>query len=426
MMGPAGILAALIMVHPSCRVTFREALFHGPPHATEPDEEAQGYARWGMTDRGRVRWLRAHCALDPQPDAPLWQPLLTQRDPLARQRIRKRAVGSFRDGPPIPPGRWQGRRHRRHGTGVGRGGDDDALRGCFPLRAIRVLRRRGALKPAARLRRDRYERRAPPTGSDGLQTVRAVPIQAIRYKGRAREQPLVRYSRQHGRRQLWFGVAGEVLGPLAGDPSSGMRVVAPIFRQEEALLNERRPLARGIGRPPPHLTMLHLAQAPTVLPGNPYRVRPFLGTARLIEDQHAVWSPQGVGYKLMGVPPPLLLVPAAITEKPRHPTDGPPLNPEGDRLNGLAFQLTAWANHRVKAMEARLAPRPTVVEGRLQLPECVHEPFHIAGDQVKCRHRKPVAFRPTGWEHTRPPGEMGSRERQRIEGRLSCQLQTSL
>src|SRR5262245_9264036 len=181
-----------------------------------------------------------------------------------------------------------------------------------------------------------------------------------------------------------------------------------------------------MSRKHPHLTILHFAQAPTVLPGNPYRVRPFLGKARLIEYQHAVWSPQGVGYKLMGVPPHLLLVPAAITEKPLHPTDGPPLNPEGDRLNGLAFQLTALANHRVKEMAARLAPRQTVVEGRLKLPEFVHEPSHIAGDQVKCRQRKTFAFRPTGWEHTRPPGEMGSRERQRIEGRLSCQLQTSL
>jgi len=90
----------------------------------------------------------------------------------------------------------------------------------------------GPLKPAARLRRDRYERRDTHTGIAGIQKVRAVPIQAIRYKVLEREQPLVRYSLQHGRRPLWFGVEGEVLGHLAGDPSSGMRVVAPIFRQK--------------------------------------------------------------------------------------------------------------------------------------------------------------------------------------------------
>jgi hypothetical protein len=39
---PAGIRAALIMVHPSCRLTVREALCKGPPHATEPAEDAQG------------------------------------------------------------------------------------------------------------------------------------------------------------------------------------------------------------------------------------------------------------------------------------------------------------------------------------------------------------------------------------------------
>jgi len=42
MMVPPGILADLIMVHPSCGCTFREALFNGPPHATKPDEGAQG------------------------------------------------------------------------------------------------------------------------------------------------------------------------------------------------------------------------------------------------------------------------------------------------------------------------------------------------------------------------------------------------
>src|SRR5262245_2122575 len=74
MLVPAGILAYRIMGHPSYGFTFRAALFNGPPHATAPDEGAQGCTRRGMTDRVCVHWLSAHCSLDHQPNAPLWKP----------------------------------------------------------------------------------------------------------------------------------------------------------------------------------------------------------------------------------------------------------------------------------------------------------------------------------------------------------------
>src|SRR5215471_5277027 len=101
-------------------------------------------------------------------------------------------------------------------------------------------------------------------------------------------------------------------------------------------------------------------------------------------------------------------------------------NPDWTSEGAWLCRSMMTASNRVKAMGARLTPRKTVVQERLKLPERFHAPFHIAGDQVQCRQRKTFAFRPTGWEHARPPGEMGSREGQRIEGRLSCQLQTSL
>ena len=48
-------------------------------------------------------------------------------------------------------------------------------------------------------------------------------------------------------------------------------------------------------------------------------------------------------------------------------------------------------------MGARLTAPKTVVKGGLELPEFVHEAFHIAGYQVKRGHGKTCAFGPTGW-----------------------------
>jgi hypothetical protein len=48
-------------------------------------------------------------------------------------------------------------------------------------------------------------------------------------------------------------------------------------------------------------------------------------------------------------------------------------------------------------MFSRLTPRKTIVEGGLELPQFVHEPFNIAGYQVKRRDGKSLAFGSTGW-----------------------------
>jgi hypothetical protein len=77
--------------------------------------------------------------------------------------------------------------------------------------------------------------------------------------------------------------------------------------------------------------------------------------------------------------------------------DGAPLDLEGHGLARLAFQLTAWTDHIVKEMPARLTACKTVVKGGLKLPPFLHEAFHIAGDESKRGNGKAFAAGPTGW-----------------------------
>src|SRR5262249_6353027 len=82
-------------------------------------------------------------------------------------------------------------------------------------------------------------------------------------------------------------------------------------------------------------------------------------------------------------------------EKPLQPSNGAPLDLECHGLDRLAFQLAELTDHRVKEMSARLTADKTVVKGGLELPQFLHEPFHITGDEVKRGNGKAFAAGPT-------------------------------
>jgi hypothetical protein len=50
MVMPAGIFAHFIVGHPKFRLAFFEALLHGPPHPTEPDQGTPWRTDGGITD----------------------------------------------------------------------------------------------------------------------------------------------------------------------------------------------------------------------------------------------------------------------------------------------------------------------------------------------------------------------------------------
>jgi hypothetical protein len=70
---------------------------------------------------------------------------------------------------------------------------------------------------------------------------------------------------------------------------------------------------------------------------------------------------------------------------------------QGHRLNRLAFELAQLTHHRVKKLGARFTAAKTVVKGGLELPQVVHEAFHVTADNVKRGNGKTLTFGPTGW-----------------------------
>jgi len=70
---------------------------------------------------------------------------------------------------------------------------------------------------------------------------------------------------------------------------------------------------------------------------------------------------------------------------------------QGHRLDGLAFEGTQLAHQIVKKLGTRLIAAKTVVKGGLELPQVVHEAFHITADNVKRGNGKIITFGPTGW-----------------------------
>src|SRR4029450_5865062 len=51
----------------------------------------------------------------------------------------------------------------------------------------------------------------------------------------------------------------------------------------------------------------------------------------------------------------------------------------------------------IEEMGPRFAASKTVVEGRLKLPQFLHKPFDITGDNLKCGQSKSFAGSPTDW-----------------------------
>ena len=172
-------------------------------------------------------------------------------------------------------------------------------------------------------------------------------------------------------------------------------------------------MPRAIASKHADLTMLHFAQGVTLWPRDPCGVLALFDEARLIEHPDAVWITHFLGHELMIIPPPLLLIPAHITEKPLQPADRTPFDMEGHRLNRLAFELAALADHIVKEMGPWLTAHKTVVKGGLERPQFVHEAFHITGHDLKCGHGKFIAIGPTGWEQTRPPAALWDMQEKR-------------
>src|SRR5262245_15995577 len=103
------------------------------------------------------------------------------------------------------------------------------------------------------------------------------------------------------------------------------------------LVHEGIPMPGGIASKHAHLTILHFAQRPTILPRHPHRVLAFFDKARLVEHQDPVGVAHLLGHELMIVPPHLGLIPDDITDKALQSPDRAALHLEGHGLDRLTF-----------------------------------------------------------------------------------------
>ena len=95
MVMPARIFPHFVVVHPEFRFRFLEALFNGPPHPTEPDQQPQGDTQGSVTEIVPIPRLRAEGALDESPHGRGGLPLFAQHEPFAGELVHAGACGAF-------------------------------------------------------------------------------------------------------------------------------------------------------------------------------------------------------------------------------------------------------------------------------------------------------------------------------------------
>src|SRR5918992_1553013 len=154
-------------------------------------------------------------------------------------------------------------------------------------------------------------------------------------------------------------------------------------------------MARGIAGKYPDLTIFHLPQRPTVLPGNTGGIVALFDKARLLEDQYPIAIAHLICHQMVVLPPHLIFVPHPITDKALHATDVGVHDLDGHRLNGFALEGTELAHHVVEKMLTRLTSGKTVMACGLERAKLIHEPFYIAGEYLERGNSNSAAFSPT-------------------------------
>lgn len=178
-MMPPWVFTHLIVVHAQFGFRFLEALFNGPPHPTEPDQQAQGNTQGSVAEVVPVLRMGAKRPLDEQPYGRGRLPVLTQHDPFAREFVGQGPFGAFGDGAAIPECRGDVVREGRDCTRYP-AWSRHTLRAWRPCIGRRVRGGRERLEPTPRVGRRRDERDGAHASLAGLPEVWAVPIETVR------------------------------------------------------------------------------------------------------------------------------------------------------------------------------------------------------------------------------------------------------
>ena len=239
------------------------------------------------------------------------------------------------------------------------------------------------LEPAARLRRESHPSRRPPTGIHRRQTSRASAGYASGHAIPARQSRFLPHARQPCRRPWRLRLPPQFLRHPARRSSGGIRRAQPTCRQDKPLLDEHLPLPRGLSGQDAHLTVLHLPQRPTIVPGHARRVLALFDQPRCIAPQDAIGLPALGCHELLIGPPPLLLIPPGLPAKALQAPDATPRDSQRHWLKGFPGQGAVLPNHVIPALRPSCTPSKTIMEDTLELLSLVHEAFNLTDLHVK-------------------------------------------
>jgi hypothetical protein len=135
-MGPAWVLADVIVVHAACGLRFLKALFDRPAYPPKSDHQPPGGTDGSVAQVVPVLRMRPTWPLDEPPHHRRGLPILAQPDPFAREFIRHRAFGPFGHRASIPQRRRERAGQRGHGARRGVG-HRDPLGGLLPFLGLR-------------------------------------------------------------------------------------------------------------------------------------------------------------------------------------------------------------------------------------------------------------------------------------------------
>jgi hypothetical protein len=168
------------------------------------------------------------------------------------------------------------------------------------------------------------------------------------------------------------------MAPANGGSPGGVRVAQPRLGQQESLIDERIAVPRRLSGKDAHLTILYLAQGPTVLPGDSHSVLAFFGKAALVHDHHPIGVPPIVIEPLVVAVAHRRLVPEIITHEPVHAPHVAPVDFQGERLDGFARQGAQLSDQIAEQMLAGFAPGEALAKGLMNAPQFMEETFDIA------------------------------------------------
>jgi len=136
-------------------------------------------------------------------------------------------------------------------------------------------------------------------------------------------------------------------------------------------------LAGTIGGKNPNLAVLHFADIPTVLPGNPCRIATLFHKPRFIKYQDTFGIPKVFHDHIVISGNYPSLVPNNVTDKMLHRTNFSVLHIHGNGFNGLPIQLTHLARHILNKVFSRFLPRKTIRKLGMKTSELISELVNV-------------------------------------------------